>query len=51
MISLFDTNVHGIFHVSKKLLSAMNAAGEGHILNVASIAGLNGVTNFAEYYP
>ncbi|MDX5337515.1 MAG: SDR family NAD(P)-dependent oxidoreductase [Cyclobacteriaceae bacterium] len=47
--SMFDTNVHGIFYVSKKLIPAMKAADEGHILNVASIAGLNGVANFAGY--
>jgi NADP-dependent 3-hydroxy acid dehydrogenase YdfG len=37
--SMFDTNVHGIFYTTN----------EGHILNVASIAGLNGVANFAGY--
>ena len=47
--SMFDTNVHGIFYVSKRLVPAMKAADEGHILNVASIAGLNGVSNFAGY--
>ncbi len=47
--SMFDTNVHGIFYVSKRLVPAMKAADEGHILNIASIAGLNGVANFAGY--
>ena len=47
--SMFDTNVHGIFYVSKRLVPAMKAADEGHIINVASIAGLNGVANFAGY--
>lgn len=47
--AMFDTNVHGIFYVSKRLVPAMKAADEGHILNVASIAGLNGVSNFAGY--
>lgn len=47
--SMFDTNVHGIFYVSKRLIPAMKAADEGHIINVASIAGLNGVANFAGY--
>lgn len=47
--SMFDTNVHGIFYVSKRLIPAMKTADEGHILNVASIAGLNGVANFAGY--
>lgn len=47
--SMFATNVHGIFYVSKRLVPAMKAVDEGHILNVASIAGLNGVANFAGY--
>ena len=47
--SMFDTNVHGIFYTTKRLIPAMKAADEGHILNVASIAGLNGVANFAGY--
>lgn len=47
--SMFDTNVHGIFYVSKRLISGMKAADEGHIVNVASIAGLNGVAYFAGY--
>lgn len=47
--SMFETNVHGIFYVSKRLIPAMKSVDEGHILNVASIAGLNGVANFARY--
>ncbi len=47
--SMFDTNVHGIFYVSKRLVPGMKAADEGHILNVSSIAGLNGVANLAGY--
>lgn len=47
--SMFDTNVHGIFYVSKRLVANMKAADEGHIINIASIAGLNGVANFAGY--
>jgi short-subunit dehydrogenase len=47
--AMFDTNVHGIFYVTKRFIPAMKAADEGHILNVASIAGLNGVANFSGY--
>lgn len=47
--AMFDTNVHGIFYTSKRLIAGMKAADEGHILNVASIAGLNGVNQFAGY--
>ncbi|MBD8490217.1 SDR family NAD(P)-dependent oxidoreductase [Echinicola sp. CAU 1574] len=47
--SMFDVNVHGIFYVTKRVVPNMKAQDEGHILNVASIAGLNGVANFAGY--
>jgi short-subunit dehydrogenase len=47
--AMFDTNVHGVFYVSKRFVPAMKDADEGHILNVASIAGLNGVANFSGY--
>ncbi len=47
--AMFDTNVHGIFYVTKRFIPAMKEADEGHILNVASIAGLNGVNQFAGY--
>ncbi|MHA7129897.1 SDR family oxidoreductase [Algoriphagus namhaensis] len=47
--AMFDTNVHGIFYTTKRLIPAMKKADEGHILNVASIAGLNGVNQFAGY--
>lgn len=47
--AMFDTNVHGIFYTTKRVISAMKKADEGHIINVASIAGLNGVKNFAGY--
>jgi short-subunit dehydrogenase len=47
--AMFDTNVHGIFYTTKRLIPGMKAADEGHILNVASIAGLNGVNQMAGY--
>ncbi|PZX60246.1 NADP-dependent 3-hydroxy acid dehydrogenase YdfG [Algoriphagus ratkowskyi] len=47
--AMFDTNVHGIFYTTKRLIPGMKAADEGHILNVASIAGLNGVSSMAGY--
>lgn len=47
--AMFDTNVHGIFYTTKRLIPAMKKADEGHIINVASIAGLNGVNQFAGY--
>ncbi len=48
-IAMFDTNVHGIFYVSKRLVPSMKKADEGHIVNISSIAGLNGVANLAGY--
>ncbi|MDF2156805.1 SDR family NAD(P)-dependent oxidoreductase [Algoriphagus sp. CAU 1675] len=47
--AMFDTNVHGIFYTTKRLIPGMKEADEGHIINVASIAGLNGVKDFAGY--
>ena len=47
--AMFDTNVHGLFYVTKRLVPNMKGVDEGHILNVASIAGLNGVAGFAGY--
>lgn len=47
--AMFDTNVHGVFYTTKRLIPAMKVAEEGHIVNVASIAGLNGVNQFAGY--
>ncbi len=47
--AMFDTNVHGIFYTTKRLIPGMKDADEGHIINVASIAGLNGVKDFAGY--
>ncbi|QDH77782.1 SDR family NAD(P)-dependent oxidoreductase [Echinicola soli] len=46
---MFDVNVHGIFYVTRKVVPNMKKQDEGHILNVASIAGLNGVANMAGY--
>ena len=39
--SMFDTNVHGIFYTTNRLLPSMKADDEWHIVNVASIAGRN----------
>ncbi len=47
--AMFDTNVHGIFYVSRLIVPNMKVQDEGHIINIASIAGLNGVLNFAGY--
>ena len=45
----FATNVRGIFLVTKAVLPDMKARGRGDIVNVASLAGRNGVPNAAAY--
>jgi len=46
---MFETNVNGIFYCSQKVVPAMKKAGEGHIINIASIAGKEGSPNLAGY--
>ncbi len=36
---MFDTNVHGIFYTTKKVVPQMKAMDFGHIVNIGSIAG------------
>ena len=40
---MMDVNVTGIFNVTKMVLPSMLAQENGHIINIASIAGLQGV--------
>lgn len=46
---MFDVNVHGMFYCIKTLLPEMKAQGAGHIVNVSSIAGLDGIAQAAGY--
>ena len=46
---MFNTNVHGIFYCCKVIIPAMKKLGEGHIINISSIAGTNGIENMAGY--
>lgn len=46
---MFDTNVHGLFYCIRRLVPGMKRNGEGHIVNVASLAGKNGVEEMAGY--
>jgi NADP-dependent 3-hydroxy acid dehydrogenase YdfG len=46
---MFDTNVHGLFYCIQRLVPGMKQKGEGHIVNVASLAGKNGVEQMAGY--
>lgn len=46
---MFETNVNGIFYCSQNVVPAMKKAGEGHIINIASIAGKEGTPSLAGY--
>jgi NAD(P)-dependent dehydrogenase (short-subunit alcohol dehydrogenase family) len=44
---IFDVNVHGVFHCLHALLPAMGEG--GHIVNIASLAGKNGIPGLSGY--
>lgn len=46
---MYDTNVHGVFHACKAAIPAMRAAGRGHIVNIASLAGKSGSEGLSGY--
>ncbi len=46
---LFDLNVHGIFYVSKRVIPSMKKLEEGHIINIGSGAGTNGIAGMSAY--
>jgi NADP-dependent 3-hydroxy acid dehydrogenase YdfG len=46
---MFDVNVHGLFYATKAILPSMIQQSSGHVINIASIAGLNGVRGMAGY--
>lgn len=46
---MFRVNVDGIFYCSRLVIPVMKKQGRGHIVNISSIAGLNGVKNLAGY--
>lgn len=46
---MFDVNVHGVFLCTRAVLPSMRQRKTGHIVNIASIAGLNGVNEAAAY--
>ena len=47
--TMFNTNVSAIFYASKLVLPGMKKQGEGHIVNIASIAGLEGYQQVSGY--
>lgn len=46
---MFDTNVNGIFYCTRKALPIMKEQKLGHIVNIASIAGLQGIEEATGY--
>lgn len=46
---MFDINVHGLFYCIKSLVPGMIELQEGHIVNISSVAGRNGVKTMSGY--
>lgn len=46
---MFDVNVHGLFYCTKMAVPDMIEMQEGHIVNISSIAGTNGVETMSGY--
>lgn len=46
---IFDTNVRGLWMLSRAVLPHMRKAGCGSIINIASVLGINGARNRAAY--
>ena len=47
--AVFDTNVVGLVHTFQPFLAAMNAAGQGALVGIASIAGFRGLPGSGAY--
>ncbi len=46
---MFNTNVDSIFYCSRAVIPEMKKMDEGHIINISSIAGTNGIAGMAAY--
>lgn len=46
---MFSTNVDGIFYCSRLVIPRMKEMDSGHIVNISSIAGTNGIAGMAGY--
>ena len=46
---MFDTNVHGLYYCLRKAIPLMKEQQLGHIINIASIAGLTGIEEATGY--
>lgn len=45
----FNTNVHGLWYVSRAVVPLMKAKQSGHIFNISSIAGKDGIEGMSAY--
>lgn len=45
----FNTNVHGLWYVSRAVVPLMKAQQSGHIFNISSIAGKDGIEGMSAY--
>jgi NADP-dependent 3-hydroxy acid dehydrogenase YdfG len=46
---MFQTNVNGVFYTCKEIIPLMKKTGSGHIINIASTAGLEGYPQVSGY--
>ncbi|MDB5263048.1 MAG: hypothetical protein JWQ14_2329 [Adhaeribacter sp.] len=46
---MFDTNVNGLYYCTRAVLPAMKQQQEGHMVNIASLAGLTGSEKLTGY--
>ncbi len=49
MRKMFETNVFGVFYLTKIAVPYMKKAQQGHIINISSIAGIIGIENMSVY--
>ncbi|WP_162426560.1 SDR family oxidoreductase [Pontibacter pudoricolor] len=47
--TMFETNVNGVFYCTRLVLPEMKEQGEGHIINISSIAGTTGIEEMSGY--
>lgn len=46
---LFDVNVHGLFYATRLVIPQMKKSLSGHIINISSGAGTNGIAGMSAY--
>ncbi len=48
-LSMFDTNVHGLMYCTRAVVPYLKTQQAGHIINISSIAGLDGIVGGSGY--